>query len=224
MPKGFQGFQKGHPSYNIYPQIFKNCLFCGKKFKTILAKFNRAHFCSKECYWQSMKEKKFTRRKETFKIKCQTCDRIFEVSPFFKNRKFCNRKCHKKFQKGKHYSPKTEFKKGQPSLRKGEKSSWWKGGITPLNKIIKKSTQYLDWRKKVFERDKYTCQKCKEKGGNLHPHHIKLFSQILKENNIKTLEQALACKELWDVKNGITLCFDCHRKIHNFKYIYKHRH
>lgn len=33
---------------------------------------------------------------------------------------------------------------------------------------------------------------------------------MLEENNIKTMEQALKCKELWDVNNGIVLCNKCH--------------
>jgi len=30
-----------------------------------------------------------------------------------------------------------------------------------------------------------------------------------------TIDQALLCAELWDVWNGITLCKECHDKIHN---------
>lgn len=33
-------------------------------------------------------------------------------------------------------------------------------------------------------------------------------------NNITTLEQALACEELWDVENGITLAEEFHKKFH----------
>ena len=66
--------------------------------------------------------------------------------------------------------------------------------------------EYNDWRKKVYERDKYTCQICGIKGGKLNAHHIHKYSQY----------PALR----YDIDNGITLCEDCHRKIHkgNWKY------
>lgn len=64
-----------------------------------------------------------------------------------------------------------------------------------------------------FERDNYTCQKCGKIGGKLNAHHKKLFSQILKDNNICNTGDAFNCDELWDIDNGITLCeVGCHNK------------
>ena len=45
---------------------------------------------------------------------------------------------------------------------------------------------------------------------------IKRFIDIVKENNIKTLEEALNCKELWNLDNGIVYCKNCHIKL-NYK-------
>ena len=81
---------------------------------------------------------------------------------------------------------------------------------TELNKIIRESFKYREWVIAVFKRDNYTCQKCKIRGGYLEAHHIKGFALILKENNIKTLQDAFNCEELWNVNNGITL----HKKYH----------
>ena len=39
-----------------------------------------------------------------------------------------------------------------------------------------------------------------------------LSALIIRENNINTAEGALACKELWDINNGITLCLECHKQ------------
>ena len=97
---------------------------------------------------------------------------------------------------------------------RGENSSRWDGGKTPLNKMIRESFEYREWIYKVFKRDNYTCQKCKRHGGYLEAHHIKLFSSILKEYNIKTMEDARKCNELWDVNNGITYCENCHKEEH----------
>lgn len=73
-------------------------------------------------------------------------------------------------------------------------------GLTTENERQRKSLEYRLWRKAVFERDKYTCQKCGQIGGYLHAHHIKPYS--------------LFPKLRVDMKNGITLCTDCHKTIH----------
>jgi len=93
---------------------------------------------------------------------------------------------------------------------KGSKHHCWKGGITPLNNAIRSSLEYRSWVLAVFERDCFTCQDCKKKGGKIEAHHIKSFSRIIRENHITTLEQALECEELWDVSNGKTVCKKCH--------------
>jgi len=95
-----------------------------------------------------------------------------------------------------------------------EKNPNWKDGITPIYIKITALPEYSKWRKTIFERDEYVCQKCKKKGGELNAHHIEMFSKIIKENNIKKTEDALACKKLWDINNGKTLCRSCHKKEH----------
>jgi 5-methylcytosine-specific restriction endonuclease McrA len=62
--------------------------------------------------------------------------------------------------------------------------------------------KYKSWRQKVYERDKYTCQwpKCGKKG-RLNAHHIKRWAD----------NEALR----FAVNNGITLCWKCHKKVHN---------
>lgn len=90
--------------------------------------------------------------------------------------------------------------------------------VNPIYRQIRTCFLYEQWRISCFERDHYTCLKCKDnKGHNLIVHHKKSFSSIVKENNIQILEEAQACKELWDVSNGITLCESCHRKHHSTK-------
>lgn len=81
-----------------------------------------------------------------------------------------------------------------------EKNSAWKGGITPLNQRIRRSANYSFWKESIFNRDDFTCQECKKRGGNLNAHHIKHFSKF------PELRFAL--------DNGITLCEPCHRSIH----------
>jgi len=47
------------------------------------------------------------------------------------------------------------------------------------NQLQRKSKEYKEWRKAVFERDNYTCQECGSKK-DLHPHHIKHFAKFPK--------------------------------------------
>ena len=110
----------------------------------------------------------------------------------------------------------TERRKKARDANKGEKSWNWKGGITPLRNQIYNSYQYRQWISDVLTRDNFTCQKCGKKGGKLSAHHIKSFSLILQENNIKTLEEALNCSELWNINNGLTLDQTCHEKTDNY--------
>jgi len=148
--------------------------------------------------------------------------------------------------KGKHRSPKTEFKKGQHRLEEwnkklsikfngkgnpfygkkhnditkeklsymfsGSKNHFWKGGISSENKTLRRSLKFRKWREDVFERDNYVCQICGFFSGqgkhiDLHPHHIKPFSDF---PDLR-----------FDVKNGVTLCRNCHMNLHSNKFAEK---
>lgn len=98
----------------------------------------------------------------------------------------------------------------RPPILLGMNNPSWRGGITPLYEKIRHSLQYELWREKIFKRDNYTCQNCGGRGGNLEVHHMKPFSKIIEEYNIKDFESAYKCKVLWDIHNGITFCQNCH--------------
>ena len=81
----------------------------------------------------------------------------------------------------------------------GEKHFNWKGGVTPENEKVRKSTEYKLWRNHIYERDGYECQICGELGGVLHANHIKKFADY---------------PELrLEASNGITLCKSCHKLV-----------
>lgn len=104
-------------------------------------------------------------------------------------------------------------------LFKGKNSPNWKGGITPLTQEILNLIKYKQWRKIIFKRDNYTCQnkECNQYSGNLEVDHRIPKSYILKKNNVRTINEALNCKELWDTNNGRTLCHECHTKTDTYK-------
>lgn len=78
----------------------------------------------------------------------------------------------------------------------GKNNHNWRGGITSENEKLRKSTRYILWRKSILERDNYTCQICKKRGGKLQADHIKPFCAFPEFR--------------FDIKNGRTLCVPCH--------------
>lgn len=118
--------------------------------------------------------------------------------------------------KGYSESIKAGLRKKYPKGRYGAVSSNWKGGISTLAHLIRTSTPYKNWQKEVRERDSYTCQDCGKHGGWLEVDHLKQFAQILIDNKITSIEDALKCEELWNTKNGLTRCNPCHRKTANY--------
>lgn len=102
--------------------------------------------------------------------------------------------------------------------KRGDKHPAWKGGISSLNELIRKSIKNLEWKAQVFGRDNFTCQKCGQRGSWLEAHHITGMAKLIKTNNIKNIEDAYKCDDLWNLNNGITLCKECHKKTKNYGY------
>ena len=96
---------------------------------------------------------------------------------------------------------------------RGKNCHLWTGGLTPTYDQIRGCWKYRNWRQKVFQRDKYICQECGYKKGHiLEADHLTPFRVILEKNKITTFIKAQNCKELWNIKNGRTLCKPCHKK------------
>lgn len=83
-------------------------------------------------------------------------------------------------------------------------------GRTILTKAIRACVPYQRWRFAIFQKDNFTCRKCKKRGGYLQAdHHPVGFAIILRKYKITTIEQALNCKPLWNAR-GRTMCAKCH--------------
>lgn len=107
----------------------------------------------------------------------------------------------------------------------GELSHMWRGGVDSINRAIRDSHNMVVWRNGCFMRDNYSYQICNVRGGRLHVDHIKPLSSIILEYNIKTIEDAYNCKELWNIDNGRTLCEYHHKQTptygsHQYKQLY----
>jgi len=78
----------------------------------------------------------------------------------------------------------------------------WKGGVTPLNILLRSRPEYKEWRKAVYERDRWTCQDCgihcDDK--NIVAHHIMSFKDYPELRH--------------EPQNGITFCRACHASLH----------
>ena len=184
------------------------CEYCGKiiyKWRKDI-KRNKNHFCSQECKNNFQKGKiPYNKGFGGMLTKCINCGKIFKVSPIRIKRgvRYCSNECRYEYQIG----------KNSPMF--GKKNPNWKGGVNRLYLQIRKCFEYRQWRSDVFTRDNFICQICgDDKGGNLVAHHIKPFIEILQKYEITTLEDAIKCEELWNINNGITLCENCHKKIH----------
>jgi len=116
--------------------------------------------------------------------------------------------------KNRKYTEEDRRKRSENS--RGDKNPNWKGGISSLNVQIRQSLKYRQWISDVFTTQDFVCQDCGKRGGNLNAHHIKSFIDIIKDNEITTLEQALNCDELWNINNGKTLCKSCHINSENY--------
>lgn len=201
----------------------KQCLLCKQKFK------RRKSFCSSRCYGLFRRKRKL--------LKCKICRKEIEIRVVRVSAKCCSRKCKyiehrlypyseegkkklsialKKYKRTEEHQ--TAITLGLRRNRKfGSKSHTWKGGKTKLSKLIRSNCQMEDWRKFVFARDNWTCQMCGVRGKKLNADHIIPLSVLIDRLNIKKITDAIKCKELWDIKNGRTLCEECHKLTPTFK-------
>lgn len=87
---------------------------------------------------------------------------------------------------------------------KGKNHPNYNPNLTDEERLDKRDLiENINWRKDIYKKDDYTCQKCKTKGDKvkLNAHHIRNYSSD-KENR-------------FNVNNGITLCVDCHKEFHH---------
>ena len=204
----------------------KPCLICKKKFyaRPFLIKKGGGKFCSYKCRSLSVDVRNKisnTLKKKGIKPPSRKGAKMSEdskrkIGDFFRGKKLSRKHIRKivKAKKGLLGRKKTEEERKKISetlkrighkppigfgFKKGRKHLNWKGGITPIEKRLRYSKEAILWRKSVFERDNYTCQRCGQRGGKLNADHIKPWSLFKKLRYI--------------IDNGRTLCVGCHKKI-----------
>ena len=160
-------------------RVKRNCKYCEREFsiKSCQIIQGTGFYCSQECKYKGRLTGKY--------LHCPTCGSEFYANntKITRNKQcFCSRECSREW-----YS--------------GPNSPFWRGGVTPLQKQIRDSKEYKEWRTSIFERDNYTCQICQHRSGNgktihLEAHHIQSFVDYP--------------ELIFDLDNGQTLCRKCH--------------
>ncbi len=165
------------------------CSFCDKDIDRIKSRIKKNNFCNAECMRKFfVKENHPNWAGGKIKRKCNICNKEFTICNaeiLNGNGLFCSRKCYGIYKK---------------QICLGHNNPNWKGGVSKNHHLQRTSSEYMNWRKSVFERDNYTCKHCKIRGGKLNAHHIIPFSA----------DESL----MYEISNGITLCEKCHRKLH----------
>jgi len=67
---------------------------------------------------------------------------------------------------------------------------------------IRRCKKYRTWRNNILVRDNGRCRHCNNEN-DLYVDHINRFNDIIHRNEIKTLDEAKNCLDLWDLNNGI---------------------
>lgn len=210
--------------------LSKQCSKCGKTFfKDIncsLRNWNfRVKYCSRQCSnamtllkkghqtWnKGLKGFMAGEKNNMWKggprsVICKICSSIFYVYRDRQDAITCSKQCHIVWQR----LPANRLSMSQihrQRVKLGLHNLY--RGITELKSLLRQTTQYKQWRNSVFVRDDYECVFCGV-SGEINADHIKPFAVIIVENNLKSLDDAIICGELWDVDNGRTLCIPCHK-------------
>ena len=167
-----------------------------------------------------------------FALRCKICsnrliskEHTGKNSPNYKHGKYCKSRafcldCGIKIHRTNVRCSKCWFKHNR-----GKNHVRWTGN-TPIIKSIRNSRKFNQWKIKVFIRDNFICQECKQIGGILHVHHVKYFAKLYAEflkkyDQFSPIEDkeilvrlAIKWNPFWDINNGKTLCYDCHNIKH----------
>lgn len=170
------------------------CETCGKKlWKTdYYLRLHEHHFCSPKCMGEA-------KRGKYYAVRCSHCGLEFEISA-------CRKRYHSRFycSKGCRLAELTGTKHWIESAKHYKK----------MADRVRHTKEYREWRKKVLKRYKGRCVVCGSKK-HVHVHHRVSLYRIFKKYGFDE-EAVIAAPIVYDIRNGITLCKECHDKTHLF--------
>lgn len=206
-----------HPKHKI------KCDNCGKVIEVTTFQLNAYtnHYCSKKCQNEHYKIRfvgennpHFNHDKEI--VYCSVCGLIMEINNSKKYNSdgkekkhiYCSSKC-KNIHQSILNSGENNPNYGNGDKIRGELNTNYNPNITEEERRRNRYDEKCSidkWRREVFKRDGYICQCCGKKGGNLNAHHLNAYHWD-KEHR-------------FDIDNGITLCYECHRLFHKIYTFY----
>lgn len=178
-------------------EVDVECSYCYKKISVKQYRLNggKNNFCGRECMgkWQSENRKgenSPTWNGGKIDVLCAYCGNSKSVSAYqlnaYKNH-YCDYEC---------------LGKWISENLKGENSPNWNHNLTQEERNDTRAySEYNEWRKMVYQRDKYTCQCCGYKGKRLNAHHLNGYKWDIENRT--------------NINNGITLCENCHTSFHS---------
>ncbi len=174
------------------------CDTCGKTFYLKLSRVLKSekHYCSRKC------------RNTSKIVSCAWCGKeIRRIACRTKEHNYCNSSHQLKYEYGcgiRKRKPSEKLYKAHKEKCSGANNYMWKGGTTDEIALRMNNIEWHKIRKRIYERDNWTCQICGVHGGKknkLHCHHIVPY-RVSQDNSEENL---------------ISLCAKCHR-IEEIKY------
>jgi len=196
------------------------CDKCGKKYDTLFKSArknlerNGIHIC-KECHnqcWDEQRKKEHSDRvknSELYQAARQEMDNSGPANGMY----------------GKQHSQDSKEKMSRSRTGKtGPNATAWKGGTQSITRRVKGILHTrFGWYARVYQRDKWTCQKCGDKN-KIDAHHIRPIVSLIKElladrtfvSDEEKIEWLVQQPEIKDdlLTNGVTLCRGCHISEH----------
>lgn len=187
------------------------CLICGKPTKE-----GRTNYCSHRCGANQRKGQRVTQRPRAT-TNCRTCQKL--IVQRHRKHLYCSLRCsglatyprvatkmraapRRSREERSDAARARQGRRGlpRPNMR-GPNCPLWRGGTSEARSLEYNRNAHRQWRKAVFERDDYTCQRCGQRGGHLNAHHKKPWADY---PELRT-----------DIDNGETLCLVCHANATN---------
>lgn len=176
----------------------KQCIKCNKEFPKIPLRSKKSWALAKYC---SIRCRSIISVEQLEKV-CFTCKSLYQKpknqgGKIWLSRKYCSIKCRPLANLGRK-SPWTTERNLQDNPKRRREQHWnWNTDRTKIvivgDNIERRSVQYTQWRKSVWQRDNWKCKIANEDcKGRIEAHHILGFTEY---------------PELrYEINNGITLC------------------
>jgi len=177
-------------------KVISQCKLCEKEFETTGYRISvgRGKYCSHSCSAKARTGKRNPNWRGGRHVErtCVICGKTFYPTKYQVgdgNGRTCSDECR-------HIE--------HSSLMSGENAPLWKGGITSEKQLFYSRREWLSLVKKVWKRDKSTCQSCGIKGKRenwlFDVHHI--IPVDVEEFRL-------------DIDNLVLLCHECHLFVHS---------